>query len=102
MLNNESNPRVEERLVLNVAGHKVLNEAQILLTTNEQHKTVFGEKPPMISWCKARTHKDYLVNAKITNRDTEESKIARFNGKRCQVCQYIDDTFEFEGADGNK
>ena len=38
---------------------KVLNEAQILLTLNEEHKTVFGEKPPMIGWCKDRTLKDY-------------------------------------------
>ena len=38
---------------------KVLNEAQILLTLNEEHKTVFREKPPMIGWRKDRTLKDY-------------------------------------------
>ena len=38
---------------------KVLNEAQILLTLNEEHKTVFGEKPPMIGWRKDCTLKDY-------------------------------------------
>ena len=34
-------------------SQKVLNEAQILLMPNEEHKTVFGEKPPMIGWHKA-------------------------------------------------
>ena len=42
-------------MVLNLTCHpllkdfqKVLNEAQTLLKPNEEHKTVFGEKPPMI------------------------------------------------------
>ena len=69
---------------------------------NEEHKTAFGEKPPMIGLRKARTLKDYLERAKITNRDTKECKSARCNGKRYQVCQYIEETCEFEGADGNK
>ena len=54
MLNNERNPQVEDRPVLNLTYHplirdfqKVLNETQILLTPNEEHKTVFAEKPPM-------------------------------------------------------
>ena len=109
MLNNKRNPWVEDRLVLDLTHHpllrdfqKVLNEAQILLTPNEEHKTVFGEKSPMIGWRKARTFKDYLVKAKITNRDTLESKSARCNGKRCQVCRYIEKTCEFEDDDGNK
>ena len=81
---------------------KVLNEAQILLTPNEEHKNVFGEKRPMIGWRKPRTLKDYLVRATINNNDTKESKSTRCNGKRCQVCQYIEETYEFEDADGNK
>ena len=56
----------------------------------------------MIGWRKALILKEYLVRAKITNRDTEESKRARCNDKRCQVCQLIQDTCEFEDADGNK
>ena len=56
----------------------------------------------MIDWRKARTLKDYLERAKITNRDTEEPKTAQCNGKRCQSCQYIDEMGEFEDADGNK
>ena len=66
MLNNERNLR----LVLTLTYHpllrdlqKVLNEAQILLTSKKEHKTIFGEKPPMIGWRKARTLKDYLVRA---------------------------------------
>ena len=46
---------VENRLVLNLTYHlvfrdvqKVLNEAQMPLTPSEEHKFVFGEKPPMI------------------------------------------------------
>ena len=56
MLNNESNLWVEDRLVLDLTYYpflrnfeKVLNEASILLKPNEEHKIVFGEKPPMIS-----------------------------------------------------
>ena len=69
---------------------KVLNETQILITPNEEHKTVFGEKSPTTGWRKARTLKDYLVRAQLTNKDTKESKSAICNGKRCQVCQYIE------------
>ena len=36
------------------------------VTVNEKQKTVFGEKPPMIGWRKARTLRDYLVRAKRT------------------------------------
>ena len=81
---------------------KVLNEAQTLLMPNEEHKAVFGEKFPMIGWCKACTLKNYLVRAKINNVDCKESKSARCNGKCCQVCQYIEETCEFEDADGSK
>ena len=77
---NERNPQVEGWLVLNLTYHpllrdfqKVLNEAQIPLTPNEEHKTIFGEKSPMIGWRKARILKDYLVRAKINNKDTKES-----------------------------
>ena len=107
MLNNERNPQAEDRLVIDLMYYlllkdfqKVLNEVQIL-TPNEEHKTVFGEKPPITGWRKARTLKNYLVRAKINNDDTKESKIARCNGKRCQVCQYIEERCEFE-FDGNK
>ena len=56
----------------------------------------------MIGWGKARTLKDSLVKAKITNKKAKESKNHRCNGKCCQVCQYIEETCEFEDADGNK
>ena len=42
----------------------------MLLTPNEESKTVFGEKPPMTGWRKARTLKNYLIRAKVTNRET--------------------------------
>ena len=48
------------------------------------------------------TLKDYLVRAKNNNVETKDSKCARCNGKRCQVCQYIEETSEFEDADRNK
>ena len=69
---------------------------------NEEHRTVLWEKLPMIGQSKARTVKDYLARTKITYRDTKESKSARCNGKRCQVCQYIEETGDFEDVDGNK
>ena len=56
----------------------------------------------MIGWDKARTLKDYLLKAKITNKDAKESKSHRCNEERCQVCQYTEETCEFEDADGNK
>ena len=98
LLNNERNPQVEDRVVLTLTYHpllrdfqKVLNEVQILLTPNKEHKTVFGEKPPMNGWRKARTL-----------ADPKESKSVESNSKRCQLCQYIEETCEFEDADGNK
>ena len=109
LLDNERNPQVEDRLVLDLTNHpllrdfqKVLNETQILLTPNEEHKTVFEDKTPMIAWRKPRTLKDYLVRPKTTNKDTKESKSAQFNGKHCQICQYIEDTCEFEDPGRNK
>ena len=70
-------------------------------TPNDERKTIFGEKPPLICLCKAGTLKDYLIRTKITNRH-QKSKSAQFNGKHCQVCQYIKETCEFEDADENK
>ena len=109
MLNNERDSQAEDQLVLNITYHplirdfrKVLNEVQILLTSNEEHKTVFGEKLPITGWRKVCTLKDYLVIAKINNVDTKESESARCNGKHCQVCQYIEETCKFDDADGNK
>ena len=109
MLNNERNPQVEDRMLLNLTYHtllkyfqKVLNEAQILLTPNEEHRTFFGKKPPMIGWHKACTLKDDLVRAKINYNETKESKTTLCKGKHCQVCQYIEETCEFEDADGKK
>ena len=71
------NSQVDDRLEFDLTYHpllrdfqKVSNEAQILLTANEEQKTVFGENR------KTCTLKDYLVRAKITNKDTKESKSA--------------------------
>ena len=96
MLNNKRNSWAEKRLVLNLTYHpllrdfqKVLNKAQILLTPNEEHETVFGKKPPMIGWRKVRTLKDYLVRTKITNRDTRESKSAPRNGNKYHICKGV-------------
>ena len=109
LLNNERNPQVEDRLVLTLTYHpllrdfqKVLNDVQILLTPNKEHKTVSSEKSPMIGWRKARTLTDYLFRSKINNKDPKESKSVESNGRRCQLCQYIEETCEFEDADGNK
>ena len=55
----------------------------------------------MIEWRKARTLKDYLARIKILT-DTEKSKSNRCNDRRCEVCQYIEETCEFEDAEGNK
>lgn len=73
-----------------------LNKTQVIFTPNEEHKIVFREKRSMIGLRKAGTLKDYLIRAKVTNRDTEESRSARCNGKTCQVFQYIEETGEFE------
>ena len=109
LLNHESNPRVEDRLVLNPSYHpllrdfqKVLNQAQILLTYNKKHRTVFGEKLPITGWRKTCSLNDYLVSAKITTKDTKKSKSALSNGKFSQVCQYSEETCEFKDADWNK
>ena len=56
----------------------------------------------MNGWHEAHTIKDYLVRAKNNNKDTKESKRARCNGKCSQVCQYNEETCEFEDVDGNK
>ena len=56
----------------------------------------------MIGWRKDHTLKEYLVRAKINNKDTKESKSALYNGKQCQVCQYIEETCKFEDAQENK
>ena len=65
-------------------------------------KTFFAKKHPIIGWRKACTLKDYLVRANINNVDTKESKSARCNDKRYQVCQYIEGTCKFEDIDRNK
>ena len=71
MPNNESNTSIEDRLVLNLTYHSLLRDFQKVLNKAQRrptNKTIFGEKPPLICWCKARTLKDYLIRTKITNR----------------------------------
>ena len=82
LLNNERNTQAEDWLVLNLTYHallrdfqKVLNEAQILLMPNEEYKTVFGEKPPMTGWRKARTLKKYLVEQKLITTTPKNLKL---------------------------
>ena len=52
----------------------------------------------MIGWRKVCTLQDYLVRAKITNKDTNESKTGKCNRKRYQVSQYFEETCESEDA----
>ena len=68
---------------------KVLNEPQILVAANEEHKTVFGEKPPMIGWHKACTFQDYLVRAKINNVDTKEEEFEDTDGNKYNICKEV-------------
>ena len=65
---------------------KVLNEAQMPLMPNEEYKFVFREKLASlrIIWKGQKLLTDTLNNLKRT----------RCNGKRCQVCQYIEKTGE--------
>ena len=94
MLNNESNLRVEDWLVLNLTYHqllkdfqKVLKGAQIRLMPNEERKTVFREKPAMIGLRKARTLKDYLERAKIT--ETETPNNVKVPGVTVKVTRFV-------------
>lgn len=93
--------QVEDWLVLNLTysmflkdSQKVFIEMHILLTPIDDHKTVFGEQPPIIGQRKFIT--------KITNRDTKKSKSAPSKDKLCQVCQYIGEKVQFENAYDNK
>ena len=69
----------------------------VLDTPTRNTKLVLGRSLPLFVGVKLSP-----LRAKITNRDSKQSRSARCNGKSCLVCQYIEETWEFEDADGNK
>lgn len=81
---------------------KILNEAHIFLALEERHRTAFWQKSPITGWHAALSLLDYLVRVKITKKDTKESKGPQCNRKPCKVCQNIEETGQFEAADGDK
>ena len=69
----------------------------VLDTRTKNPKLVLGRSLPLFVGVKLAP-----LRAKITNRNSRQSKSARCNGKSCLVCQYIVETCKFEDADGNK
>ena len=43
-----------------------------------------------------------FVGQKLLTETLKNLKGARYNGIRCQACQYLERKYEFEDADGNK
>ena len=63
-------------------------------------KLFLGRSLPWLIGVKLATLKGYLVTTKIANKGTKESKSTQCKKKRCNVCQYIEATCEFDDADG--
>ena len=75
-----------------------LSKIHLLLTPNEEHRNVFPAVP-IIGFRRDKSLQDMLVRAKLPERNIQCGRSGRFHGKRCGVCNFIQDTSSFYDND---
>ena len=66
------------------------------MTSNNDHRKVFGDNPPMIGWRKPKSLEDYLVSVNIKCESSEDNKSAPCCRSRCEICLFIEKTNTFQ------
>ena len=90
------------KLFLNITYHPsfsrlkhTLNDIHILLTPDKEHKKVF-ENVPIVGFRKGKSIKDFLVRAKVPPPEKPKGGCTSCAGKRCQICNVIKTTDNFQ------
>ena len=66
---------------------------------HKEHRKIFEDKSPMISWGKPKSIKDCLVSAKIKRESTLHNKSVPCCRSKCQICPFIEETNFFQNKD---
>ena len=100
-------PREEtgNKLVFNITYHPAfarikdtLSKIHLLLTPNEEHCNVFPAVP-IIGFRRGKSLQDMLVHAKLPEINIQYGSSGRCDGKRCGICNFIQETSTFSDKD---
>ena len=75
--------------------HEILRNAQRHVYKSARLAKVL-KSPPRVAFRNAKTLKDRLVRSKLRNESEVETGSFKCNGKRCDVCNYIEPGSKFK------
>ena len=92
----------DKKLVLNLTYHpsfshlkNILSDIHLLLAPDKEHERVFPTVPIM-GFRKGKSLKDFLVRAKVPPIEKPKGGCSPCRGKRCQVCNFVNNTDSFQ------
>ena len=112
LLTNQRKQRIPPKLILNITYHPslvklkdILQNIQILLTPNEEHRNVFSDTP-VVGFKRGRSLQDILVRAKLPEEKQESGsakcKTLGKKGRTCDVCPFVKSTNTFTNRTGEQ
>ena len=107
LLNQDSKTKGRNKLVFNFAYHPaysklkhILSNINLLLTPDAQHRKVFPEVP-IVGFKRGKSLKDLLVRAKVPVEKETDGKSCGCQGKRCEVCTFLEEKTTFTNKEGS-
>ena len=95
------------KLVFNFTCHpaysklkNILSNINLLLTPNAQLRKVFPEVP-IVGFMRRKSLKDLLVRAKVPVEKETDGKSCGCQGKRCEVCIFLEEKNTFTNKEGS-
>ena len=81
--------------------YDILNRAQVILQSDEEHKKVFSEVP-LVSFRRAKTLQDILVRSKLNDTNSATGSCKQCNHPLCEVCNILEVSNTFFNFDHSK
>ena len=107
LLNQDSKTKGRNKLVFNFTYHPaysklkhILSNINLLLTPDAQHRKVFPEVP-IVGFKRGKSLKDLLVRAKVPVEKETDGKSCGCQGKRCEVCTFLEEKSTFTNKEGS-
>ena len=105
LLDRKPREATGNKLIFNVTFHQsfarikdTLSNIHLFLTPNEEHRNVFPTIP-IIGFRRGKSLQDILVRAKLPEINIQYGNSGRCDGKRCGVCNFIQETSTFSDKD---
>ena len=106
-LNQDSKTKGRNELVFNFTYHPayskhehILSNIDLLLTPDAQHRQVFPEVP-IVGFKRGKSPKDLLIRAKVPVEKETDGKSGGCQGKRCEVCTFLEKKSTFTNKAGS-